>query len=115
MDGRLTLPWRLQESQEMHPLFTALSPVVPVFVLTMLGYVFARYRKISLAAITEYVVYLGAPALVFTSLATKPLYPADVAVIAAAALAILACVGLLIFIYGLVTGLSTPGFTLPVL
>jgi predicted permease len=111
----LTSAARLRDIRKMHPLVTALSPVVPVFVLTIVGFVFARYRKISLAAITEYVVYLGAPALVFTSLATKPLYPADIAVIAAAALAILACMGLLIFIYGVVTGLSTPGFTLPVL
>ena len=115
MDGRLTLPWRLQESQEMHPLLTALSPVVPVFVLTAVGYVFARYRKISLEPITEYVIYLGAPALVFTSLATKPLYAADIAVVTAAALAILALVGLLIFLYALATGFSSPGFTLPVL
>ncbi len=92
-----------------------LSPVVPVFVLTALGYAFARFRKISLEPITEYVIYLGAPALVFTSLATKPLHAADIAVVAAAALAILAFVGALIFVYSLATGFASAGFTLPVL
>ena len=99
----------------MFAVLAALSPVVPVFVLTAVGYIFARYRKINLEPITEYVVYLGAPALVFTSLATKPLYAADIAVVTAAALAILAFVGLLIFLYSLATGFSSPGFTLPVL
>jgi len=99
----------------MFPVLAALSAVVPVFVLTAAGYIFARYRKISLEPITEYVVYLGAPALVFTSLATKPLYAADIAVVTAAALAILAFVGLLIFFYSLATGFASPGFTLPVL
>jgi malate permease and related proteins len=96
-------------------LVTALSPVVPVFVLTAVGFTFARYRRISLDAITEYVVYLGAPALVFTSLATKPLYAVDIAVIAVGALGILAGVGLLIFVYRSITGLVSAGFTLPVL
>lgn len=96
-------------------LLTALSPVVPVFVLTAVGFIFARYRRISLEAISEYVVYLGAPALVFTSLATKPLYAVDIAVIAVGALGILAGVGLLIFVYRSITGLVSAGFTLPVL
>src|SRR5262249_59001402 len=47
--------------------------------------------------------------------APKPLYAADIAVVTAAALVILAFVGLLIFFYSLATGLSSPGFTLPVL
>ena len=94
---------------------TALSPVVPVFVLVAVGFVFARYRRISLDAITEYAVYLGAPALVFTSLATKPLNAADIAVVALGACGIFAGVGLLILVYRSVTGLRSAGFTLPVL
>jgi malate permease and related proteins len=96
-------------------ILTALSPVVPVFVLTALGFVFARYRKMSLDSITEYAVYLGALALVFTSLATKPLHAADIAVVALGALGIFAGVGLLIILYRTLTGLVSAGFTLPVL
>lgn len=92
-----------------------LAPVVPVFVLMAVGFVFARYRRISLDPITEIVVYLGAPALVFTSLATKPLFATDIAVILAGALGIMSGVGLLIFAYRLLTGFSSPGLTLPVL
>ncbi len=92
-----------------------LAPVVPVFVLIAIGFCFARYKKISLDPITEIVVYLGAPCLVFTSLATKPLFAADIAVICAGALGIFAGVGLLIRLYAWLSGFSSPGFTLPVL
>lgn len=92
-----------------------LAPVVPVFVLIAIGFVFARYKKISLDPITEIVIYLGAPCLVFTSLATKPLFAADIAVILAGAVGIIAGVGLLIWLYALLTDFSSPGLTLPVL
>ena len=48
-----------------------LSPVIPVFILIVIGFFFARYKKISLEPITEIVVYLGAPCLVFTSCRRK--------------------------------------------
>jgi predicted permease len=93
----------------------SLSPVVPVFLLIAIGYCFARYKKISLEPITEIVVYLGAPCLVFTSLAGKPLFAGDIAVTFAGLVGIFAGVGLLIWIYAFLTRFSSPGFTLPVL
>ncbi len=92
-----------------------LAPVVPVFILIAIGFFFARYKKISLEPITEIVIYLGAPCLVFTSLASKPLFATDIAVLLAGLLGIIAGVGLLIWIYSLLTHFSSPGFTLPVL
>jgi predicted permease len=99
----------------MSSALTPLAPVVPVFILIAIGFFFARYKKISLDPITEIVVYLGAPCLVFTSLATKPLFATDIAVILAGAIGIIAGVGLLIWLYARLTGFSSPGFTLPVL
>ena len=92
-----------------------LSLVIPVFILIVIGFFFARYKKISLEPITEIVLYLGAPCLVFTSLATKPLFAADIAVILSGALGIVAGVGLLIWLYGLIFHFNSLGFTLPVL
>ncbi|HEY3302887.1 MAG TPA: AEC family transporter [Candidatus Binatia bacterium] len=93
----------------------SLSPVVPVFLLIAIGYFFARYKKISLEPITEIIVYLGAPCLVFTSLASKPLFAADIAVNFAGLFGIFAGVGLLVWVYALLTRFNSPGFTLPVL
>jgi predicted permease len=51
-------------------LFKALSPIIPVFLLVLIGFIFAHWKKISPAAVTEIIVYLATPCLVFTSLAS---------------------------------------------
>ena len=40
-------------------------PVIPVFLLVVIGFIFAHWKKISLASVTEIIVYLGTPSLVF--------------------------------------------------
>ncbi len=92
-----------------------LSPIISVFLLIGIGFVFARWKRINLVPLTDIIVYLAAPCLVFTSLTTKPLFPADIAVIFAGALGILGGVGLLIRLYSLIFRFRSPGFTLPVL
>ncbi len=62
-------------------LFKPLAPVIPVFFLIAVGFVFAHWKKISLAPLTELIVYLGTPSLVFTSLTGKPLVATDIAVL----------------------------------
>jgi hypothetical protein len=39
-------------------LFKALSPIIPVFLLVLIGFIFAYWKKISPAAVTEIIVYL---------------------------------------------------------
>jgi predicted permease len=95
----------------LNPLF----PVIPVFFLIALGYMFARWKQINLTSITEIIVYLGTPALVFTSLAGKPLYAGDLAVLFCGIVAIYALVGLLIRVYFVIFNFHSRGFALPVL
>ena len=52
--------------------FAHFTPSAPVFVLIAVGFIFVRCKKISLVPITELIVYLGTPSLVFTYVATKP-------------------------------------------
>ena len=92
-----------------------LSPVVPVFLLIAAGFLFAHWKKISLASVTEIIVYLGTPSLVFSSLASKPLYAGDIMVLSGGVLLIFAGVGLLIRLYFFLTGFSSRGFALPTL
>ena len=92
-----------------------LSPVVPVFLLITAGFIFAHWKKISLASVTEIIVYLGTPSLVFSSLASKPLFAGDIIVLSAGVLLIFAGVGLLIRLYFFLTGLRSRGFALPTL
>ena len=96
-------------------LLKPLSPVVPVFLLIATGFAFARWKKISLVPVTELIVYLGTPSLVFTSLARKPLFAVDIAVLLSGVLLIFAGVGLLVRIYFSVFRFSSRGFALPAL
>lgn len=96
-------------------LLKPLSPVIPLFILVATGFIFARWKKISLSSVTEMIVYLGTPSLVFSSLASKPLFAADIVVLAGGVLLIFAGVGLLIRLYFAVAGFSSRGFALPTL
>jgi len=96
-------------------LLKPLSPVIPVFLLIAAGFVFAHWKKISLAAVTEIVVYLGTPSLAFSSLASKPLFAGDIIELSAGILLIFIAVGLLIRLYFLLSRFSSRGFTLPTL
>jgi len=92
-----------------------LSPVVPVFLLIAAGFVFAHWKRINLASVTEIIVYLGTPSLVFSSLASKPLYPADLVILASGLIATYAGVGVLIQLYFLIFRFHSRGFALPTL
>ena len=96
-------------------LLKPLSPVIPVFLLVAVGFTFAHWKKITLTPVTELIVYLGTPSLVFSSLASKPLYAGDIAVLSGGILLIFAGVGLLIRLYFLISGFSSRGFALPTL
>lgn len=95
--------------------FKPLSPVIPVFLLIAIGYLFAQWKKISLAPLTEIIVYLAAPSLVFTSLISKSLFATDIALVLAGSVGILVGVGLLIWIYSIVFRCHSRGFILPAL
>ena len=96
-------------------LLKPLAPVIPVFLLVAAGFLFAHWKKISLTAVTEIIVYLGTPSLVFGSLASKPLQPADIAVLFTGILIIFAGVGLLIRLYFFCFRFRSRGFALPTL
>lgn len=90
-----------------------LAPVIPVFLLIATGFAFARFKKINLASVTEIIVYLGTPSLVFSSLASRPIFLADIAVLFFGVIIIFAGVGLLIRVYFFGFQFSSRGFALP--
>jgi predicted permease len=96
-------------------IFEPVSPVIPVFMLIAAGFIFAHWKKISLASVTEIIVYLGTPALVFSSLASKPLFANDILILSSGIVVIFAGVGLLIRGYFALFGFTSRGFALPAL
>lgn len=96
------------------PILKVLSVVFPVFCIIGLGYLFARFKKISLEPVIEILLYLTIPALVIASLSKKPLVTADLAVVALAAFLVVAGTGLISFIYlSVIKRRELRGFYLP--
>lgn len=76
-----------------------LQVVFPVFCIIGLGYLFARFKKISLEPIIEVLLYLTIPALVISSLSRKPLVLHDLATVGLSAAAVVLGTGALAFAY----------------
>jgi predicted permease len=92
-----------------------LSPVISVFLLIAAGFIFAQWKKINLASITEIIVYLGTPALVFSALAGKALVAEDIVLLFVGSTLIFAALGLLIGVYFVLSGFHSRGVALPIL
>ncbi|HAO93733.1 MAG: hypothetical protein A2X99_10600 [Deltaproteobacteria bacterium GWB2_55_19] len=80
-------------------LLKVLSVVFPVFCIIGLGYLFARFKKISLEPIIEILLYLTIPALVISSLSRKKLIFDDLATVSVAALIVVLGTGAIAFAY----------------
>ncbi len=96
-------------------IFKPLSPVIPVFMLIAGGFIFAHWKKINLSSVTEIIVYLGTPSLVFSSLVSKPLFAGDILILSSGIVVIFAGVGLLIRAYFALFAFESRGFALPAL
>lgn len=92
-----------------------LSPVISVFLLIGAGFIFAHWKKINLGSLTEIIIYLGTPSLVFSAVAAKPLFFEDIAVLLAGITLIFAAVGALIMLYFAFFRFHSRGFALPTL
>lgn len=98
------------------PIVKVLSVVFPVFCIIGLGYVFARFKKISLEPIIEVLLYLTIPALVISSLSRKKLVIDDLAIVSLSAVIVILGTGLLAFAYlALIKRRDLKGFYLPVM
>jgi len=93
-----------------------LEVVFPVYCIIGLGYLFARFRKISLEPIIEVLLYLTIPALVISSLSRKKLVLDDLAVVSLSAVIVILATGLLAFIFlTVIKKRDLRGFYLPVM
>jgi predicted permease len=90
-----------------------LETVAPVFTLVVVGYGAGRLLRFDLRTITDIVVYLGGPALIFTSLMHGRLATADVAIVAAGAVTIVVGVGTIVLVLAAAMGFRPGALYLP--
>lgn len=93
-----------------------LSIVSPVFSIIGLGFIFARFKKISLEPVMEILLYLTIPAFVISSLTKKHLVPGELVVVSLAASGVVLGTGLVSFIYlRIINRKELRGFYLPIM
>lgn len=92
---------------------TVFETVFPVFILVAVGYGFGGLRRLDLFSLTEIVVYLGGPALVFTSLAGGSMEMREVGLTAVGTIFIITSVGAGLWVFSRLSGLRIDGLYLP--
>lgn len=96
------------------PIIKVLSVVLPVFSVIGIGYLFARFKKISLESVIEILLYLTIPALVISSLSKKQLVATDLALVSLAAFIVVIGTGAITWIYlNIIKRQDLRGFYLP--
>ena len=51
--------------------------ILPVFIVILIGFFFGRARQIDMSAVVDIAIYIGLPALVFTSMLEKSIVLED--------------------------------------
>ena len=92
-----------------------LETVAPVFALMFVGYAFASLRRTDVTALTDIVLYLGGPALVFRSLVGSELGAADVGTLVAGTVWIVVFVGVAVTVVARVIGFEVGSLYLPMM
>jgi len=87
--------------------------VGPVFVLMAVGWVLGALRPVDIGLLTDIVLYVGAPCLIFDSLSTGELDPVMMGTLALAATWIVCSVGLALRTVGAITGKRFGALYLP--
>lgn len=78
--------------------------VLPVFIMMGVGYVFGAFRKVNVALVTDFVVYIAAPCLIVSSLTGEDLDLATMGIMALGATWLVVSVGGLLRLVGALTG-----------
>jgi hypothetical protein len=96
------------------PFSEVFTMVFPVFCIIFLGYLFATFKKISLEALLETLLYLTIPALVISSLTKEKILLAEFGIISMAALTVVLSTGLISFFFlTIINRRHLRGFYLP--
>lgn len=90
-----------------------LQTIFPVFTLMAAGYFFAKVKKIDLSAITDLVLYVATPALVFSYISRRHFVLTDFFLLGGAAVFVILGVGGLTFLVARLRRIEDRGLYLP--
>ena len=103
-------------SKTFFPQFTAMTVielVFPVFSIIALGYLLGRIKSVDIPTLSEIVVNVTNPCLIFISIARMDIVPSEWLVMGSAAVAIVLGTGVMMWVYQRVSGVRMRGLFLP--
>jgi len=92
---------------------TVIEVVFPVFSIILLGYLLARVKPIDIPTLSEMVVNVTTPCLIFISIARKNIAPSEWLVMGGAVVAVVFGTGVMMWVYQRVSGVKMRGLFLP--
>jgi predicted permease len=92
---------------------TVIEIVFPVFSIIALGYLLVRIKPIDIPTISEIVVIVTSPCLVFTSIAKKDIALSEWLVMGSAAVIVVLGTGVMMWVYQRTSGVRIRGLFLP--
>lgn len=91
-----------------------LNIVLPTFVVILIGFIFGRLRHLDMSAVVDIALYIGLPALVFTSMLKKPIVFEDAIKVWASALIIMIGCGVIAWIVFTILRKRHSGLYIPI-
>ena len=89
---------------------------LPIIICALLGFIFAKFKKIEIKTLADFIIYIASPALVIYSLTHENLRLVDMALIASLALLVILGSGAVVFVLAKIFKLSLPaGLYLPIM
>jgi malate permease and related proteins len=96
-------------------MFNLLAIVLPTFIVTIVGFLLGKIKRLDMTAVVEVLFYIGMPALSFTSMLSKQIVLLDATKIWASALFILAGTGLVALIVFKIIHFKHSGLFVPII
>ncbi|KPJ64864.1 hypothetical protein AMJ44_11995 [candidate division WOR-1 bacterium DG_54_3] len=97
-------------------LFEILKVIAPIIIITGLGYIFSRLRKINIKTLADFIIYISTPALALTLLSKQQIILKEISTIILSAVLVILGTGLIAYFFSRITRISIPtGLYLPMM
>ena len=90
-----------------------IQTVIPVFAIILVGYLIGKHKELDIQTLLDIIIYIAAPCLIFTSIASSDINLTDFTTLAVAALAIILIMALLVCVFLKLTKSDKKGLYLP--
>jgi predicted permease len=98
------------------PAFRLLEVILPIFLIALVGFIFGKYKKLSLKTLADFIIYVSAPALALALLSGQQISVKEVSTIAlCAAFVILASGAISFFLFKAFKVKVPTGIYLPIM